>query len=392
MLAFDNAKPDIWESDGDFKSRIQNEKAVLQREIDTAVSARRQELEGEQARQTQSMRRQYEDALSTLNQKTWTLQGQAVRLTLGEYDRNARTWPFTVNSADPGVPMAAMQVVADLSQARDLRQAVIDLDTAVKAGALAGKIDWALRRNRDKGWYEVIVRSVAVQNLTTGTPVASWQGQNFVAYFTPSNRLSPRRLEATLRLSSPSSGARAFTEGRDLGALPLTLTLPVGPYSLSLRWADGKQKTLTGQLELGATVAVNVVKPYLDMVAIPGGSFMMGSASGGGSDERPARQVSLSPFLMAATEITQEQWQAVMSANPSSTGRGIGPTNPVNQVSWYDALVFCNKLSALEGLTPVYSIRGSTDPAAWGTVPSDRNSTWDAVVMNSRAKIGRAHV
>lgn len=44
----------------------------------------------------------------------------------------------------------------------------------------------------------------------------------------------------------------------------------------------------------------------------------------------------------------------MMGANPSHTGSGIGPSNPVSQVSWYDALVFCNKLSVLEGLTPVY--------------------------------------
>jgi formylglycine-generating enzyme required for sulfatase activity len=48
-------------------------------------------------------------------------------------------------------------------------------------------------------------------------------------------------------------------------------------------------------------------------------------------------------------------------------------------VSWYDALVFCNKLSIAEGLTPAYRINGSTDPAAWGSVPSSSNSTWNAV-------------
>jgi len=41
--------------------------------------------------------------------------------------------------------------------------------------------------------------------------------------------------------------------------------------------------------------------------------------------------------------------------------------------------VFCNKLSISEGLKPAYSIAGKTNPAEWGTVPTSRNGTWDAV-------------
>jgi len=55
----------------------------------------------------------------------------------------------------------------------------------------------------------------------------------------------------------------------------------------------------------------------------------------------------------------------------------------VEQVSWYDALVFCNKLSILEGLSPAYSINGETDPTAWGTVPTSSNATWNAVEIVS---------
>jgi formylglycine-generating enzyme required for sulfatase activity len=50
-------------------------------------------------------------------------------------------------------------------------------------------------------------------------------------------------------------------------------------------------------------------------------------------------------------------------------------------VSWYDALVFCNKLSMLENLSPAYRINGSTDPAAWGDVPTSSNATWNSVAI-----------
>ena len=42
---------------------------------------------------------------------------------------------------------------------------------------------------------------------------------------------------------------------------------------------------------------------------------------------------------------------------------------PVDQVCWYDAIIFCNKLSISGGLTPAYCISGSTDPLDWGDLP-----------------------
>ena len=63
--------------------------------------------------------------------------------------------------------------------------------------------------------------------------------------------------------------------------------------------------------------------------------------------------------------------------------------NPVNYVSWYDALVYCNNLSIAEGLTPYYSINGSTDPEDWGDVPryeqAPSYTTWAAATCNFNA-------
>jgi sulfatase modifying factor 1 len=69
-----------------------------------------------------------------------------------------------------------------------------------------------------------------------------------------------------------------------------------------------------------------------------------------------------------------------MGFDPSDTTYSSGTTDPVQNVNWYHALVFCNKLSKAENLKPVYTISGSTTPADWGTVPTAANDpTWDAV-------------
>jgi len=113
-------------------------------------------------------------------------------------------------------------------------------------------------------------------------------------------------------------------------------------------------------------------------VQIPGGSFEMGSGSN--ESEKPVHTVTLSSFYMGKYEVTQEQWEAVMGSNPSFFAFNKVQSLPVERVNWYDALVFCNKLSMREGLSPAYRISGSTDPAKWGSVPTTNdNSTWDAV-------------
>ena len=82
----------------------------------------------------------------------------------------------------------------------------------------------------------------------------------------------------------------------------------------------------------------------LEMVAIPGGSFMMGSKTY--RDSQPIHQVTLQPFYLGKYQVTQAQWKAVMSSNPSKFK---GDDLPVEKVSWDDAQEFCNKLSEMTG-------------------------------------------
>jgi len=62
---------------------------------------------------------------------------------------------------------------------------------------------------------------------------------------------------------------------------------------------------------------------------------------------------------------------------------------PVECVSWYHTLVFCNKKSIAEGLTPCYAISGKTNPDEWGVVPeyhgNTTDATWDAVTCDFSA-------
>jgi formylglycine-generating enzyme required for sulfatase activity len=98
------------------------------------------------------------------------------------------------------------------------------------------------------------------------------------------------------------------------------------------------------------------VDRLLAMVPVPGGTFVMGSTTGFG-DELPLHSVTISGFAMAAIEVTQAQYQAIANGNPSYF---LGDTSrPVEWVSFYDAVAFCNALSAAEGLESCYSVSGT---------------------------------
>jgi formylglycine-generating enzyme required for sulfatase activity len=125
-----------------------------------------------------------------------------------------------------------------------------------------------------------------------------------------------------------------------------------------------------------------------EMVRINGGTFLMGSPPaepGRDSIKETQHPVTLtSGFYMGKYEITQAQYEMVMGETiAEQMDRGQGDNYPMYYVSYYDALVFCNKLSMLEGLSPAYRINGSTDPAAWGDVPTNGNATWNANIIVS---------
>jgi formylglycine-generating enzyme required for sulfatase activity len=98
-----------------------------------------------------------------------------------------------------------------------------------------------------------------------------------------------------------------------------------------------------------------------NMVWVEGGTFQMGS-TGGENDEKPVHSVTVKGFYMGKYEVTQKEWTAVMGNNPSYFK---GDNLPVEQVSWNEAVEYCNRLSLKEGLTPCYRGSGNDITCNW---------------------------
>lgn len=93
----------------------------------------------------------------------------------------------------------------------------------------------------------------------------------------------------------------------------------------------------------------------VNMQFIKGGQFRLGNVWGG-SSENPTSYVTLDDFYIGKYEVTQGLWKSVMGNNPADYSQE--SYLPVNQVSWYDAVEFCNKLSEIEGLEKAYVVSG----------------------------------
>ncbi len=93
-------------------------------------------------------------------------------------------------------------------------------------------------------------------------------------------------------------------------------------------------------------------KSGVEMIFVPAGEFVMGSAKGS-QDEAPPHKVRVSGFLMDKYEVTHEMFAKAQLPNPSHWQDN--PKKPVERVRWRDAKQYCNERSLLDGLKPCYN-------------------------------------
>jgi len=91
------------------------------------------------------------------------------------------------------------------------------------------------------------------------------------------------------------------------------------------------------------------------MISVKGGTFFMGSNEGAFRNNEKVHEATVRPFFLSETQVTQELYTAVMNQNPSAFK---GTNHPVDSVTWFEAVLFCNALSASFGLNPAYTIEG----------------------------------
>jgi formylglycine-generating enzyme required for sulfatase activity len=162
-----------------------------------------------------------------------------------------------------------------------------------------------------------------------------------------------------LRGPGPGDGSRASAPGMSPTPAPTETAAPPAPPPATPPPTPTPSPTPThSPTPTPIHLSSSPYRP--DMRQVPAGTFTMGSPASERDrkiDEIP-HQVTLSrSFYIAQTEVTQAQYKALMGNNPA-VWSDLGEDHPVESVSWYDSIRYCNALSAREGLEECYVIDG----------------------------------
>ena len=206
---------------------------------------------------------------------------------------------------------------------------------------------------------------------------------------------------AKIRLTVEEEGSYTIK----VSAYKETKVIAEGTKDFFINLADGDVKVTVTLIpkakETGIEIGIewgnsNISRPA-DFVAVEGTTVTGGNKFVyGNSDEdnykgvfRDGRSVTIADFYMCDHEVTQAEYQAVMGNNPSSKEDSCPPADgeqqanrPVEHVSWYAAIVYCNKKSIADSLQPCYTINGKTNPSEWGEIPTSSDATWNAVTCD----------
>ena len=187
---------------------------------------------------------------------------------------------------------------------------------------------------------------------TVATPTFSPAGGTYTS--AQNVIISTTTADATIRYttngSEPTSSSTAYSS-------------PFSVSSTTTIKAKGFKDVWTPSATASATYTIEPTPPPANFVFVQGGTFHNGTSN-----------VTLSSFYIDKYELTQAGYQAVMGTNPSYFGGN--PNRPVEIVSWFNAIEYCNRRSLQEGLTPCYSY------STYGTNPDGWPSGWNTSYSN----------
>lgn len=249
--------------------------------------------------------------------------------------------------------LAAMAV-----SALDFSGKVVNLDGTPRSGAMVflastGKYTFT---NASGNWSlsgaSSVLRKESVRPVTAhivadgGRLRLSWQGKNTMG-----------------RASAASSGQNVAAHPASLAARVALETPDTLEYSFKgyVFLRDTVSQSRSGMVRVYDTLANPANPSPSGMKQIPAGTFIMGSPTmeAGHYDDETQHVSSLSAFWMDSTDVAQGQYQALMGVNPSSFA-SCGSTCPVEKVSWFDAVLYCNARSKRDGRDTMYSYTSFT--------------------------------
>lgn len=209
------------------------------------------------------------------------------------------------------------------------------------------------------------VADYTAENIISHSTILAQAAQNQVATptFNPVGGTYSTSQNVSISTSTPNATIRYTTDGSEPTSTSTVYSSPISVSSTTTIKAKGFRDGWTPSATASATYTIGTTPPPADFVFVQGGTFHNGTSN-----------VTLSSFYIDKYEVTQASYQAVMGTNPSYFSGN--PNRPVEQVSWFNAIEYCNRRSLQEGLTPCYSY------STYGTNPSNWPAGWNTSSSN----------
>ena len=193
-------------------------------------------------------------------------------------------------------------------------------------------------------------------------------------------------------MSYTVDGGSTVTQVGNVAKGAQTADITVGSTNATYYTFTVKSVDALGNTSSGVIINRSLGTVSDGFVAVNGAT--VSGAVNGSSVFMDGRTITIPNMLVCDHEVTQAEYQSTMGSNPSYfQGESYLPAEgetqakrPVEQVSWYAAIAYCNKRSVMEGLTPCYTISGITN-SDWATftyssVPTSSNNTWNAMTCD----------
>ncbi len=216
------------------------------------------------------------------------------------------------------------------------------------------------------GLCAVFVRAeITVTNLV----VAQREGTKLVDISYDVSSTQTNAVTVSLSVSNGTSAVACPAVTGDVGAGVATGTGKSMVWDMAADWNGN----ISSNLVFGLTISDDPPPP-VGMVLIPAGT------NSGTDPDLGAYSLTVSAFYMDETEVTKVQWDTVYNwavANGYSfdhAGSGKASTHPVQTVSWYDCVKWCNARSEMQGKTPCYTVGGSVYKTGQSSPTTDFNA------------------
>ncbi len=255
---------------------------------------------------------------------------------------------FTAEIATRLKQASALSSACRFDEAAKLLQAVPEprrspelgavLDQATRLAALRGPALKSLAEATEDGFWKPLTASAEYRWAIADTGLEDAEFAALAAKVEVAHEEQRQRARRKFFFVTLTTGAGI------VAIVALVMLLGVGWWIRSALRASLVPAATLSSLPPDTIRALPAVRNSLgvELRLIPAGTFTMGEATGD-TDEKPPHQVTLTkPFYMGVHEVTNAQWKRVMGSVPSNWKDG---DQPVENVSWEEAVEFCRKLS-----------------------------------------------